>query len=70
MEFYSDSSFIDYVKYNHRKQELDIYMYGNKYSFVNIPLSLYMEFKDSESHGKFYNANIKNIKKYIKDIIK
>lgn len=66
MEFYLDSSFIDYVKYNPRTQELDIYIFGNKYSFINIPLALYKEFKESDSHGKFYNTNIKNIKKYVR----
>lgn len=60
MFFHSDSSFIEFVKYDKKNKLLQIKMNGKNYDFCNVPFDLYLEFEAAESHGIFYNSKIKN----------
>ena len=58
MSFVNDS-WITKVTYREDKQQMEIIMNGTAYLFCNVPLSIYNEFKESDSRGEYYNDNIK-----------
>lgn len=36
------------------------FLSGNCYAYINVPESIYKEFKTAYSKGKYFNAHIKN----------
>jgi len=61
LSFKADSSAIDSVKYDASEQVMSIQFTNSDtaYKFYNVPRVLVVEFEAAESHGKFYNANIR-----------
>lgn len=63
-QFVSDSSWIASVEYYNNTQKMIIFTKeGKSYSFANVPYWVYKDFKNSPSHGEYYNNNIRG--KYI-----
>lgn len=55
-----ESSFLRKLVYNEETQELIIHFTGNKeYIHENVPVDVWLGFKEAESKGKYYTANIK-----------
>ena len=63
-----DSSFIDYLIYYKESQHLIIAMNGKEYTYANVSEAMWEDFKNAESKGSFYNAEIEGRSEYhIKD---
>lgn len=62
LSFKSDSEFIEEVTYHVRQKELVVRMKGGKvYRHPSVSYELFHQFADAESHGNFYNTEIKNM---------
>ena len=54
------SSCIDYVKYDHENETLEVTFYSGKvYSYYNLPEDVYMGLLEAYSPGTYYNFVIK-----------
>ncbi len=63
-----DSSFIDYLIYYKESGHLIIAMNGKEYTYANVSEAMWEDFKNADSKGSFYNAEIKDRSEYhIKD---
>lgn len=59
---FKNDSWIEEVSYNPVTKEMVIQMKGgekNRYACENVPLEVYMDFKNADSKGSFFNHNIK-----------
>jgi hypothetical protein len=55
------SSAISFADYRPEVEELDLtFTSGYTYTFFDVPQSVYSEFIDSSSKGKFYNTRIRD----------
>ena len=61
-----DSSFIKEITW--KEGNLFVRLKTDKfYEYKNVPKNVYEDFMNSESHGKFFDKNIKNRYEYVKD---
>jgi KTSC domain len=61
-----DSSAIEAVRYDQKKQTLDVeFREGHSYRYVHVPEFVYRELLNAESAGSFWNA-VKDRFEYIK----
>ncbi|KKM47412.1 hypothetical protein LCGC14_1558600 [marine sediment metagenome] len=62
-----ESSNIAQIGYDTATQELRVrFKSGTEYSYTNVPGTIYADFIDADSKGKFLNENIKNRYEYVK----
>lgn len=60
LEFDSDGSFINHVTYFVKEKELVVQMKeGGEYHHPGVPKNTFFDFMEAESHGVYYNKNIK-----------
>jgi len=54
------SSVINRISYDHKSSILRIiFISGNIYDYLNVPLPVYYSLKQARSKGMFFNENIK-----------
>lgn len=58
--FSKESSFIKTNYYSEKERKLIIGIKNTSYQYCNVPKSIWVSYKNSESLGKYYNKNIKN----------
>lgn len=59
------SSQISYIGYEREDKELFVtFNDGNTYKYLDVPLLIWEEFKNSQSIGKYFISNIKKSYKY------
>lgn len=60
------SSVIASVDYDEGRRELDIvFTSGKTYRYFDVPLAIYADFLDASSKGAFFNANIKDVFRFV-----
>lgn len=60
LTFGSDGSFIDTVAYDPSTKELTVFLRaGKSYNHPNVPEHVFFNFMKAESHGNYYNTEIK-----------
>lgn len=66
-----DSTFIKKISYDEFNNVLHVFIKDNKklYSFLNVPLHVFLTLMDSKSKGSYFNKKIKNKFRIIKSII-
>lgn len=62
-----ESSNLASIGYNAENEILEIeFNHGGVYQYFDVPLDVYEELMNAESHGKYFSANIRNDYKYKK----
>jgi hypothetical protein len=62
-----ESSNIADIGYDPTTQTLEVgFLNGTAYQYFDVPQAVHQEFMSADSHGKYFNANIKNSYRYIK----
>jgi hypothetical protein len=57
---------MDYVHYDEDANELDItFVSGTVYRYAGVPLATYVDLLEADSHGEFFNENIKDVFPYV-----
>lgn len=65
--FFVDSSNIEAIGYDSSQQQLHVqFKSGQTYVYYNVEESVFEEFKQAESKGKFLHAHIKGVYEYQK----
>lgn len=58
---FHDSETVHFITYDSRKSELEIgFVNGSRYRYSDVPESVFGNFKNADSAGKFVHANIRN----------
>lgn len=56
----TNSSFITEIKYDEDNKILVVTMkHGKEYEYLNVPIDVFKDFKNADSAGAFYSANVK-----------
>ncbi len=62
-----DSSSIASIGYDKKSKILEIeFKHGGIYQYMDVPVEIYEELMNADSHGKYFSANIRNDYDYIK----
>ena len=61
------STEIEWIGYEHKKQMLQVeFIAGSVYQYDNVPESVYQDFLQAPSHGRFFENRIKSHYSYRK----
>jgi len=56
-----ESEAIESIGYRHEQRQLFVtFTTGRKYVYFDVPASTYREFLEAESHGRYFNAHIRD----------
>lgn len=62
-----ESSNLASIGYDEDKQILEIeFKHGGIYQYIDVPIRVYEELMDADSHGKYFATNIRNDYEYQK----
>ena len=60
-----DSEAVEDIKYDDTRQRMRVtFTTGRVYDYLDVPPDEYQGFRDAESWGKYFNANIRNRYEY------
>src|SRR5437879_3719587 len=58
--FHVDSEAINFIGYHHKTHTLEVQFHsGDTYRYASVPLSIFNDFKASESKGRYFRENIR-----------
>lgn len=60
MKEFDGDSWIKHVDFDKTTGKMRVTMNGKTYDFCGVPESVFDEFENAESHGTYYNENIKD----------
>lgn len=56
-----DSTAIDTIDYRPDKRQLFVtFATGRRYVYFDVPAAVYLRFRHAESHGRYFNAHIRD----------